>query len=352
MIPESVSKTITNLRFPLIVMVVFIHSRVDNFFDCSGYILYNYISTCISRGICSIAVPLFFMVSGYLFFKEPFTWGIYFNKLKIRAKSILIPYLIWNLIVGGIYLLIDMFFPELMSGNFQGIANWSITDWLWSLWDTNRIFHISGYGHPICYQFWFLRDLMVMMVCGILIYYLTNYLKIFYIIIVFCCWIFLEADIICGLSWTAIAFFSLGCYFRINEIDFTNLVKTKYNYWVIFLIYLCLLSYIVFGRFDMAIRNVSIILGSILFIKLFNKNFISYNSKIEILSDSSFFIYAYHGLFILFFAKLLLKYIPINELSILIVYFIQPLIIILIGILLYKVVRRNKVLDTLLTGGR
>lgn len=50
----------------------------------------------ISKDIASIAVPSFFMISGVLFYRD-FTIDKYPQKLKSRIKSLIIPFLLWNL---------------------------------------------------------------------------------------------------------------------------------------------------------------------------------------------------------------------------------------------------------------
>lgn len=69
------SETISYLRLPLIVLVVMIHSKFDgvvvNGVDLmheGSFPCYSTISTLISNIIASIAVPLFYFISGFLFF--------------------------------------------------------------------------------------------------------------------------------------------------------------------------------------------------------------------------------------------------------------------------------------------
>ncbi len=72
------SKLVNGLRFPLIVLVVFIHvlPRKLNIIDTSSlseHNLYLYVSEIISHTIGQIAVPCFFLFSGfYALFNK---WG-------------------------------------------------------------------------------------------------------------------------------------------------------------------------------------------------------------------------------------------------------------------------------------
>lgn len=70
----SLSETITRMRFPLIVLVVLIHSYDLNrgyciqgtYFRCND-IIYEKVTYFLTEIVSQIAVPSFFFISGYLF---------------------------------------------------------------------------------------------------------------------------------------------------------------------------------------------------------------------------------------------------------------------------------------------
>ena len=101
------SETISYLRFPLIVLVVMIHSKFDGvvvngvgLMHDGGFPCYSTISTLVSNIIASIAVPLFYFISGFLFFFKTALVLMY-----IVAKSKKEQKLYLFLIYVGIYLL-------------------------------------------------------------------------------------------------------------------------------------------------------------------------------------------------------------------------------------------------------
>ena len=84
-------------------MVVFLHcyNFTDNFLlpqttISEGLNIATFIEFFLCNGFTRIAVPIFFMISGYLFF---LTYKLsiekYFYKVKSRFLSLMIPYLIW-----------------------------------------------------------------------------------------------------------------------------------------------------------------------------------------------------------------------------------------------------------------
>ena len=111
---ELLSKTISYLRFPLIVGVVFIHNKMAEINVQGDIVSYDdwpwltYTMDFFSSVLPTIAVPLFFFISGFLFFyKVDFDKNVYIKKLKSRYHTLVIPYLIWNF-VGFLILLIQM----------------------------------------------------------------------------------------------------------------------------------------------------------------------------------------------------------------------------------------------------
>ena len=68
--------------------------------------LYTNVSSCISLCLGEIGVPLFFTISGYLFFLNYSKYD-YYRKIKTRTKSLLVPYLIWNTFFICVYFIIQ-----------------------------------------------------------------------------------------------------------------------------------------------------------------------------------------------------------------------------------------------------
>jgi surface polysaccharide O-acyltransferase-like enzyme len=166
-ISPYLSRKIAIMSFVSIVLVVLIHAKTDGsmnpnlgaFYYCNA-LVQNFIG----EGIARTAVPLFFAFSGFLFFAtlEP-TVQAFRRKLAARAKSLVIPYLLWNAL--GILLL---FLLEQAYGNtpFMGekiIRNYTILDWLARL-----------FLHPVQFQFWFLLDLAVYFLASPLLYILLK----------------------------------------------------------------------------------------------------------------------------------------------------------------------------------
>ena len=162
----ALSKTIMFLRFPLIVSVVFIHAGLEgvviggNVTVHDGqFPIYESVYHVITNELARVSVPLFFFISGFLFFyRTDFSMKAYGQKLKKRVRTLLVPYVFWNAAALLAFVTIQIFMPSLTSGNNKPILDYGLPDYLDLFW-----------GHPISYQFWFIRDLMVVVLVSPLV---------------------------------------------------------------------------------------------------------------------------------------------------------------------------------------
>ena len=83
-------------NFILCMLVVLIHSEnTDAFFDAVPVL--NQLEAFLVQKIAQIAIGGFFLCSGYLFYRN-FSWNKLGEKWKKRFKSIVIPYVLWNVL--------------------------------------------------------------------------------------------------------------------------------------------------------------------------------------------------------------------------------------------------------------
>lgn len=138
------------LTYFMSVLVFFIHissftyyERADGSLSTVNYIL----STLSDRTLARCAVPLYFILSGALFFRD-YSNKIYWKKLKSRIFSLLIPFLCWNTI-WMLFSIVTSYTP--LSALFRGREKFLLT--LPNVLEA--IFHYS------CnFPFWFVFELM------------------------------------------------------------------------------------------------------------------------------------------------------------------------------------------------
>lgn len=112
--------------------------------------------------ITKLAVPAFFMISGFLFFRT-FSLDKISIKYKNRIKSILIPYLIWSTIYYFYYVFLSVipFIRDALPDD--DIVSLSFGEWLDSLW-------IDSY-----YTLWFLKYIIIFIAVSPCIYCLLKH---------------------------------------------------------------------------------------------------------------------------------------------------------------------------------
>lgn len=137
------SCTIDFLRFVLIVAVVFIHCSPDSvvingmeLVQKNAFPIYSLSHHIVSCELAKIAVPLFFFISGFLFFYKSsgFTVGDYVKKIKRRARTLFLPYIFWNAVVIILFIFAQLFIPSMLSGVNKPILDKNFLEWLNMFW--------------------------------------------------------------------------------------------------------------------------------------------------------------------------------------------------------------------------
>ena len=329
--------------------------------DVDAYPFFRSFSYLFSNVFSNIAVPLFFFFSGYLFFyrSDGFDWRTYAGKLKRRACTLLVPYVFWNLLFIVLYLSAELLFPGLMSGRNKPVADYSATDWSWAFWDIRHINPEVDGAFPINPPLWFIRDLMVVMIFSPLIYFILKRMKHYAVIVLGVLGMLWVADWwfnVPGLSIRAFVFFSAGAYFGIHKKNF--LMRNAV------LLPLGGVVYALFAAVQLVFRGeawvgyiyrVGVLLGMMLAIgltaKCIEKGIWKEN---HFLSESSFFIYAYHAIPLAFVIKFVFRLLhPQSEVSLLLTYLLCPALTIGVGLGIYYLLKKfSPRFTAVITGGR
>lgn len=351
---ELQPKVIDFLRFPLIVGVVFIHSSLNDLGvtnNVESYPIYTNISHLFTDILSRIAVPLFFIISGFLFFNgSSFTIESYAYKIKKRVKTLLIPYIFWNLLSLVLFFLQQSLLSDYSSGNKKLIVDWTISDYVMAFWNMNMVNAIDN-PFPICSQFWFIRDLMVVMILSPIVYFFVKRLRIFSILILGAFYICGYWFDVVGFSITALFFFSAGAYFSIFKKNMVTVAKQLFPVSAVFYI----LTTVILCLSEFTWYKINIIIGIFFAIGLssilIEKSICKTNT---FLSKASFFIFAYHMILLPLGKKMVFKLIsPESDLTITMFYFLLPISIIAIGVCCYYVLRRYfPVVTGVISGGR
>lgn len=353
------SNTIEWLRFFCAVLIVLIHSVgvPVNGSDVVSYQngVYDIVRIFFSEGVGRVAVPLFFLISGYLFFIGLEEWDKdkWLKKLKRRGKTLLIPYLIWNVIA-----IVFAFFLLYFRSRSNGTEIPTAMGWYREIGGLRSFWDATKGNYPYNYPLWFIRDLMVIVLVSPLIYQFVKRTKIIGLILLFIPYFFEKNPTIPGLSAEGFFFFSLGAYLSIHKLDFTEFFK---KHWIIetclavpFLIAMVM----TYGNNDVLweyVRKGLTLFGCPATIGivalLFERNRLKVHPT---LSNSSFLIYAAHARIVLPIVEGALgKVIPHNQIALIIGYFAEASITVAILVLCYYCLSRwIPKTFSFITGGR
>jgi hypothetical protein len=234
------------LRIPLMLIVVLYHVFSVGINTC---LIVTDVDKCIIydslRGIINImgngVVPIFFFMSGYLFFlSKPFNVKVYAIKLKNRFRTLFVPYIIWNSLAIILVLIKSLpIFNSFLTHEGTGV-DLSMSNILSCFWMYDGKLsapppNVENYGvyiqethYPINTALWYIRDLMIVVIFTPILYILIKKLRIFVLILIGGGYVFLNYSNLdyhyLQLS-TAFFFFSWGAYFSINDINMVGVFK-------------------------------------------------------------------------------------------------------------------------------
>lgn len=343
------SRVIDLLRYPLAVLVVMCHC---GFLSGGGTAVQIFFSETLPH----VAVPLFLLFSGYLFFKEGrFDGALYRHKLKSRFRTLFIPYIIWSTLCFIIAVVQGQVTPTIPH-YLQGL-------WDTALWNEGTSFSRTLPGYPVNMPLWFIRDLMILVLISSLIWFLIQKTRGWGILLM-AAWWFPAHDKFCGFGADSLFFFSLGALFAMKRVNFVQWAR-KYavpffvaagvmlvaDYVVMYKNYLAYhelrFNWLVFNIYVVSIMGATLAIAS----KMADKPFAG---RIIRLSSASFFLYAAHILWLEPLREFLLQVLaPTSDTAVILFYFAFIAFHCTIVTVLYFLMRRFLPKSTaVLTGGR
>lgn len=349
-ISENLSKKINTINIILAILVIMIHCYnipMVNVNEDTNMILYNtikFIQNFISQGISRMAVPLFFILSGFLFFRNFSNENtVYKNKLKKKIKTLVIPYIIWNFF-GYIIFLLPNYVPYLNNFIQNNGSNLNLTDFLEAI----LFFKYNK-------TFWFMFYLIILTIVSPIIYFAICKKKrgIISIIIIFAIWLIFSSAINSDII-IALLFYSLGGYLSINYFEVINKKEhllSKRDTFLITIIWFTLIIIYHYIIHNKIILQISILLGIVAIWELYN--FIKVPKIILKCSKYSFIIYAAHPFILEVIEKVIMKILGTDVLAMCIDYILAPIITFFIIVIVFSIIKKRiNIVYKLLNGNR
>ena len=337
---KAFSNRIANINFYLTLLVVLIHC------NCSLYITgkvgnMDYLFKLIEL-ITSIAVPTFFAISSYLFFKN-YDLSKTKGKFKTRIKSLLIPYLLWS----TIFLLFVIFLDKINilhgTDNIIGNIDYSFVSIV------NNIIN-SNFDGPL----WYVKALMILIVLSPIFYILITKLKkinLFIIPIFLIINVIFDVDYPTFIYWIFVYY--LVAYLTITYGDISKILKkiNKYDS-IVFILYGLLLIINVIN-FKNYILLLIYRIFSILFVISLQNRSKSMEKNPNKYAKYSFFIFCIHNWICVIVKRILIMIFGSSPISCFIIQFPTWVIALTIIILIIKLMDKicPRIL-CILNGGR
>ena len=295
--------------------------------------LYNLLRLTI-HFLSDLAVPCFFF-SGYLFFINMKQWDLekFKHKLSRRLHSLIIPYLIWNVIP-----VLKALVKSAFQLNESILTSWyNVMDskgWLHIFWDSHE--RLGQTGAPEDMPLWFLRDLIILsFILTPIIFYVAKRKAGFLLFAVFFILGMLKIPEVAGFSYSAIFWFSTGAYISIQNFPIIRYVS-RYHYLYLSIFIGCFVASIVFRGSHLStswFHSLSILTG----VPIVLLSSIHLGEKLSQilskLSRATFFVFAAHTILILDYCRSLVKIATGDNLFL--CYLIPPVLAVLVCTAIY-----------------
>jgi surface polysaccharide O-acyltransferase-like enzyme len=350
------------IRFPLIVGVVFIHAylSVVEFKGTEAELNPTsftavFIRDFISGGLASIAVPLFFFMSGFLFFyRLEWSGAAFFKKVMSRIKTLLIPFLFWNILVLLLYAVAQNvpITAQYFAGGIPQITKSGVFEYFNLIIGINR--------HPVAFQFWFIRDLMILVLLTPVFHLMHKKTVFIFLALFFGTWFFdvWPSNVLSIVPSPApVFFFYAGSTLAVKKR--TPFLLDKYG---MAMLVICLVLFVIYTlipgySFSRLLYKAGIFTG--VFAAFYATKILLINERVKSLflwlgGSACFFVFAVHEPLMAFIQRVVIKlYSPTNDVTKLLIYFGIPIAIIVVSVLIFKllsiIVPR---FTAIITGGR
>lgn len=334
------SRTIDLMRLVLIFCVVMVHAYTATRGDIASgqYPVYRFVSFLISLNIGQAAIPGFFFISGFLYFRSTRTYG---QRLRHGWHRLVVPYLFWNALMVAVYWSIEAV-PALrgfLSGDNLPVHAYGAEDFLRAFWDCGN--WDGGNGTPLLHQFWYIRNLLLLGLLSPLVRLFIHRTGAVGLAGLALWWVFAPGQAMIAKS---VAFFCFGAWFSLHGQDFLPVFRRwSHPATIAFFMLVALTACFWSHPWSVWLNRLACIAG-IVFLADAAARILERRQSGQSLSKVRglvFFIYAAHDPLIIFLKRLLLRFVPTTDSALTAVYFLAPLFTLTLCTVAYGLLRHT-----------
>ena len=331
-INKTLSDKIRGISFLCSMLVILLHAYDVNLWNASGQYA-HYVVTIISYGVCGIAVPYFFIVSGWLFTHQYDSGISYGNLMKKRLKTLGIPYIYWCLIYTFTLVLFTIYGNKLAGRPLTKETSLVVPLYSWK--NPFRILGLNLFYYPANATLWYVRNLLLLMLFSPILMKIIKNKTTGIIFIVFLTILDLVSYKISSELWhnffntgftiKGLLFYSIGIYLQKFPFVWKPRITIALLFFFVWMIHVCIWR--LSSNFPFIILHTSFFIGCIAIWSIYD--YLPWHKRLESWHGThySFFIYVSHFALmrILFCQKaciLLKRYIIDSNLLVFVVRFI------------------------------
>ncbi len=197
---EHLSRKITFFHVLGVFIVLYIHAFLPNI-ESSPF---NEVQAFMALVVCRVFHPMYFSIAGFLFF---FSIGDghladFKRKLKSRFRSLVVPYVLCN-IIGGVFII--------WAGS-RGLESGNVSDAYGYYQSHNLLLYL--FYKPALGQLWFVRDLILIAMFSYPLYLALKKFRLFTLLVLLAAVVITQNSIV--LSFFS---FSIGAYLALSKAD-------------------------------------------------------------------------------------------------------------------------------------
>ena len=330
---QKLSRSIETLRFPLILLIICLHCYTSTSAGTMGHDTYFRLIYPISLWMGESGVPAFFFISGLLLFYSKKT---YIQKLKSRFHTLLIPYLFFNGLILCIYLC-SMFMGNSVMIIGKNLADYSLIDYMRAFWDRGVWDH--GNGSPLLCPFWYIRNLMILVIISPVLSYIIKHTKLLFPVFFGLLWINARDS---AYTLQSLTMFSLAAYFPIcdrNPIWIFNRYKVLLVCAFLFLAIMDIMHLYMYIPFSYSIHRLSLVANSFFCISILGDYMYRHLLYSPFLSKSAFFVFSIHYPFVTFIRPIFLRLSGASDILLILLYLGSVIGITLLCLMIFRILK-------------